>query len=88
MDFDKLNRWVTLVANIGVVAGNFFLAIEMRQGIVATRIAARDSASQGHIDFMGSVIDSSILVVARQKAIADEELTDLELGQLSRFHDQ
>ncbi len=28
MDFDKLNRWVTLVANIGVVAGIFFLAID------------------------------------------------------------
>ena len=30
MDFDKSNRWVTLVANIGVVAGIVFLAIEMR----------------------------------------------------------
>ena len=86
MDFDKLNRWVTLAANIGVVAGIIFLGIEMRQSNLATRIAARDSASQGHIDFMGSILDSSILAVARQKAVTDEELTDLELGQLTQFH--
>ena len=31
MDLDKLNKWLTLVANFGVVAGIFFLAIEVRQ---------------------------------------------------------
>ncbi len=31
MDLDKLNKWLTLVANLGVVAGIFFLAIEIRQ---------------------------------------------------------
>ena len=31
MDFDRLNKWLTLVANFGVVAGIFFLAIEVRQ---------------------------------------------------------
>jgi len=86
MDFDKLNRWVTLVANIGVVAGIFFLAIEMRQGNLATRIAARDSASQGHIDYMSFTVVPSILADARQKAAQEEELTDLELDQLRRFH--
>jgi hypothetical protein len=86
VDFDKINRWVTLVANIGVVAGIFFLAIELRQANLATRIAARDSASQGHIDFMGDTLDSTVLAVARQKAVTNEELTDLELGQLTQFH--
>jgi len=31
MDLDKINKWLTLVANFGVVAGIFFLAIEVRQ---------------------------------------------------------
>jgi len=88
MDFDRLNRWVTLLANIGVVAGIFFLAIEMRQGNLATRITARDSASQGHIDFTSNLLDPSILAVARHKAVRDEELTDLESGQLTHYHAQ
>ena len=86
MDFDKLNRCVTLAANIGVVAGIFFLGIEMRQGNLATRIAARDSASQGHIDFMGVLLDSSILAVANLKSSNNEELTELESRQINLFH--
>jgi len=86
MDFDKVNRWVTLAANIGVVAGIFFLGTEMRQGNLATRIAARDSASQGHIDFMGDLLDSSILAVASQKSLTNQELTDLESLQLTQWH--
>jgi hypothetical protein len=31
MHLDSLNKWLTLLANFGVVAGIFFLAIEIRQ---------------------------------------------------------
>jgi hypothetical protein len=31
MDLDKLNKWLTLLANFGVVAGIIFLAVEVRQ---------------------------------------------------------
>lgn len=31
MNLDNLNKWLTLVANLGVVVGIFFLAIEIRQ---------------------------------------------------------
>ena len=31
MDTDKLNRWMTLIANVGVVSGLVFLAVEVRQ---------------------------------------------------------
>ena len=31
MDFDNLNKWLTLLANFGVVAGLVFLVIEIRQ---------------------------------------------------------
>ena len=31
MDMDKLNKWLTLSANFGVLAGIIFLAVELRQ---------------------------------------------------------
>ena len=31
MNFDKLNKWLTLLANLGVIAGIFFLAMEVGQ---------------------------------------------------------
>ena len=35
MNLDNLNKWLTLLANIGVVAGIVFLAIEVRQNQIS-----------------------------------------------------
>ena len=40
MNLDSMNRWLTLVANIGVLAGIIFLAYELQQNTVATRVEA------------------------------------------------
>ena len=40
MNLDSTNRWLTLVANIGVLAGIIFLAYELQQNTVATRLEA------------------------------------------------
>ena len=86
MDLDRVNRWMTLVANLGVVAGILFLAIELQQANLATRIAARDSATEGHVNYMGVVLDPSILAVAHDKALASEDLSRLETRQLNLYH--
>ena len=41
MDTDRLNRWLTLGANIGIIVGIVFLAIEVNQNVM------------GHIDRTG-----------------------------------
>ncbi len=86
MDLDKINRWMTLVANLGVVAGIIFLAFELQQANLATRIAARDSATEGHVNYLGIVLDPSILAVAHDKALASEDLSRLETRQLEVYH--
>lgn len=37
---DRLNRWMMLAANIGVLIGILFLVFELRQNTVASRLAA------------------------------------------------
>ena len=37
---ERLNRWLTLAANIGVLAGILFLSFELRQNTVASRLQA------------------------------------------------
>ena len=86
MNFDKLNRWVSLIANVGVVAGIFFLAIELQQANLATRISARDSATEGHVNYLGVILDPSVLAIAHDKALADEDLSRLEDRQLRVYH--
>ena len=40
MNLDSMNRWLTLAANVGVLAGIIFLAYELQQNTVATRVEA------------------------------------------------
>ena len=87
MQIEGLNRWLALGANIGVVIGIAFLVVEINQNTTATRIAARDSATQGHIDYMAHVLDSSVLAPATAKAFANQELSYLETHQLILFHE-
>lgn len=37
---ESINHWVTLVANIGVIAGIVFLVLEIQQNTAVTRSAA------------------------------------------------
>ena len=47
MDTDRLNRWLTLIANIGVIIGIVFLALEIQQAnriaIASTEIGVRNN---------------------------------------------
>ncbi len=58
MDSDRLNRWMTLGANIGVLAGIIFLAFELQQNTVATQLEAasnfQDSFSEIELFIAGS----------------------------------
>jgi hypothetical protein len=75
------------VGLVAIVASLLFLALEVRQANLSTRIAARDSATQGHIDYLAHLLDSSILAPAAAKAIANQELSFLEKNQLMVFHE-
>ena len=47
MDKDKLNSWLTLGANVGVIIGLLLLAYEINQATKATEAAASDSVVDG-----------------------------------------
>ena len=58
MNLDSTNRWLTLVANLGVMAGIIFLAVELQQNTVATQLSAaarfHDSISEIELFIAGS----------------------------------
>lgn len=49
MTMDKLNQWLTLLANIGVIAGIVFLAIEIRQNTEMIQSQTRDAITEKQI---------------------------------------
>ena len=59
MNMDNVNRWLTFVANIGVVAGIIFLAVEVRQNTESldeSRNLAAANAYQARAFFFASSI--------------------------------
>ena len=49
MDEDKVNKWLTLGANIGVLIGIIFLAVEIRQNTEMTRAQITQSRADAAI---------------------------------------
>jgi hypothetical protein len=85
LDADTLNQWLTLVANVGVLAGIIFLAVEVRQN-------SRNLAAQVRATFFSSVADtwripaeSPELTEIMAKDSGGEELTQAELWQIQAF---
>ena len=50
MDTDRLNRWLTLVANLGVIVGIVILAIEIRQNTATQELQMRMDRISGVMD--------------------------------------
>jgi hypothetical protein len=71
-----------LIGLAAVVASLLFVALELRQANLSSRIAARDSATQGHLEVIGAGIDSDVLAVALSKREQGEDLTHLERSQV------
>ena len=81
-----LGQTIAVLANIGVLAGILFLAYEMRQNTVATRLASAESLS--------AAVSSTELTVAANPELADlvrrasegDELTATEALRIDVFY--
>lgn len=63
MNIEKLNQWLTLFANLGVLAGIVFLALEIRQ---SNLIAVRDSRT----DIISAYTDQNNIVLENPSVLA------------------
>ena len=77
MEADRLNRWLTLIANVAVVAGIVFLAFELRQNNELLEAQARATFSANrltHIDRLLAPENSALVVKSRSgEALTDDE---------------
>ena len=76
MDFDKANKLLTLIANFGVVAGIFFLAVEVRQN---QEMLERDEQAR-QIEREMRISEFSDFAVSRYGRIRDWTVQDPELS--------
>jgi len=72
MDTDRLNRWMTLGANLGVLVGVFLLLVELRLNTESTELQAAQSylAISHELDFR--LVDDPSLIALLLKSPAEK----------------
>ncbi len=81
MDEDRVNKWLTLGANIGVLIGIIFLAVEIRQNTEMTRAQITQSRADAAIALASEYINSDYLPDVYAKFAHGEELTFQEASR-------
>ena len=84
MDSDKLNKWLTLVANVGVIAGIVFLAIEIRQNSDAVRAQTRAQLAEQVTELFSVNMNDKEYASVLMKGNNVEELSPVEQYQYFR----
>lgn len=92
MSLDSLNRWLTLLANIGVIAGIVFLAIEVRQNQLMleesnrlNRVMARVEDVDTFNSWRGQWVQSNELSRIYSEGNAGLRLTEIEAVRYSNL---
>ncbi len=70
MDTDKLNRWMTLIANVGVVSGLVFLAVEVRQNTESLEESRKQVRLQSYQVYLQN-LDESYRTLANSPFMAE-----------------
>jgi hypothetical protein len=84
MKADKVNPWLTLIANVGVIAGIFFLAIEIRQNSDAIRAQTRAQLADGVTELFSVNMNDQGYASVLMKGNNLEELSPVEKYQYFR----
>jgi hypothetical protein len=82
MELDRLNRWLTLGANIGVLAGIVFLVLEVQQNTAATHSATVQSITDSSRTSLSEFAGNTNLAQVRMKGdFENASLSELESFQ-------
>ena len=85
MNLDSLNKWLTLLANIGVITGIIFLAVEVSQNNDFLAYEERLSSVQQSMDAYEAISQDPQLSELIVKDRIGEQLTPAEELQLASY---
>ena len=79
MRLDRVNQWLTLLGNIGVIAGIIFLAIEIQNNTHATQAQTRDSVAEKLMTWQLAISTNEFTADAFAKGWTGDEMSVAEL---------
>lgn len=77
--FDRLNKWLTLGANIGVVLGLIILIIEVRQNAALSRTALESAKNDQLADIELSIASPAVAAAWTKSIRAPDTMTDADI---------
>jgi hypothetical protein len=80
MKLEKINPWLTLLANVGVIAGIVFLAFEIRQNTTSLKASAIQASTEVARENIMALVEDPSLIELRNKPPG--ELTETEEQRL------
>jgi len=78
---DRLNRWLTLGANLGVLVGIILLVVELNQNREMMRAQTRNELAMGIVDLLQTLAANEQLANVLFRANSGAEITPRELFQ-------
>lgn len=88
LDSDRLSRWLTLVANVGVIAGLILVAYEINQSGKQLEIAASADGVDNFTQAMETLVqDENLSRLIFRAEHSYEELDDFERWRVNRYLD-
>ena len=84
MDSERLNRWLSLGANIGVLVGIGLLIFELQQNREMIRAQTRTQLAQGVSELLTANMSDAAYASILHRGNRGEQLTDLEQYQYDR----
>ena len=76
MDTEKVNHWLTLGANVGVLVGIVFLAVEIRQNTASNQSAAYQAWVAANMELNSSLIPADAVVAIGKGMDDSKDLTE------------
>ena len=86
MNLDSTNRWLTLAANVGVLAGIIFLAYEIQQNTAATRLEAAGNFQSSFAEIELLIAGNPEFAELLRKGREGEEISSAEELRLFVFY--
>ncbi len=86
LDYEKLNSWLAVLANLGVLIGIFFLAIELRQNNELMEAEARFNRVSASKEAYNIRSTNGELAEIHVKVNKSQPLTDVELYRFESSH--
>ena len=85
MKMDAVNHWLALFANLGVILGIVFLALEINQNTRLTRAQITQSRAETSAYLAMEHANSEYIPVIRQKLLDNQPLDAIEVERYNAF---